>query len=64
MTTRKLTESLDSNPLAVGKPSRTRAEIDADIDALRDEAEEELREVERLQAECWREREPHHREQP
>ena len=38
-------------------PSRLAEEIDAEIEALRDDAEEEMQAVERLQEECRRARE-------
>lgn len=53
----KLMESLWADLPAAGRSSRTREEIDADIAALRDEAEGELLAVEQLQAEYRRERE-------
>jgi hypothetical protein len=42
---------------AGGRTPRTREEIDAEINALRDESEEEMQAVERLQEECRRTRE-------
>jgi len=42
---------------ARGHVPRTREEIDAEINALRDEAEEEMQAVERLHEECERSRE-------
>ena len=42
---------------ARGHVPRTREEIDAEINALRDEAEEEMQAVERLHEECMRSRE-------
>jgi len=39
---------------ARGLVPRTRQEIDAEIDAIRDEAEEEMREVEAIDEECQR----------
>ena len=43
---------------ARGHVPRTREEIDAEINALRDEAEEEMQAVERLHEECVRSRQP------
>jgi hypothetical protein len=40
-----------------GRTPRTQEEMDAEIDALRNEAEEELQAVERLQEECRQSRE-------
>ncbi|HQU43491.1 MAG: hypothetical protein B7Z73_10245, partial [Planctomycetia bacterium 21-64-5] len=37
---------------ARGHVPRTKEQIDAELNALRDEAEEEMRQVERLQEEC------------
>ncbi|HVS39929.1 MAG TPA: hypothetical protein VMS17_30505 [Gemmataceae bacterium] len=42
---------------ARGHVPRTREEIDAEINALRDEAEEEMQAIERLHEECIRSRE-------
>jgi hypothetical protein len=53
----KMMESLWADLHASGRPPRTREEIDAEIDALRNEAEDEMQAVERLQAECRRARE-------
>ena len=62
----KMMESIWADLLASGRPPRTREEIDAEIDALRSEAEEEMQAVERLQEECrWaREQAPGAGEQP
>ncbi len=53
----KIMDSLWADLRTGGRTPRTREEIDADIDALRDEAEEEMRAVEHLQEECRRARE-------
>jgi hypothetical protein len=53
----KMMESLWAAQLANGRTRRTREEIDAEITALRNESEEELQAVERLQDECRRARE-------
>ncbi len=50
-------ESIWAAQLAGGRTPRTREEIDAEITALRDEAEGEMQAVERLQEECRRARE-------
>ncbi len=50
-------ESIWAAQLASGRTPRTREEIDAEIEALRNEAEEEMQAVERLQEECRRARE-------
>ena len=50
-------ESIWAAQLAGGRTARTREEIDGEIDALRDESEEEMQAVERLQDECRRARE-------
>jgi hypothetical protein len=42
---------------ATGRTHRTREEIDSEIEASRNESEEEMRAVERLQEECRRARE-------
>jgi hypothetical protein len=59
-------ESLWADLRADGRTPRTAAEIDAEIDALRNEAEEEMQAVERLQEESRRAREQAQRakEQP
>ena len=44
-------ESIWTDLRAAGRIPRTREEIDAEINSLREEAEEEMNEVERLQAE-------------
>ncbi len=48
----KMMESIWTDLRAGGRTPRTREEIDAEIDALRNDAEEELQEVERLQEGC------------
>ena len=53
----KMMESIWVDLRASGRIPRTREEIDAEIEALRDEAEEEMQAVERLQEECRRTRE-------
>jgi hypothetical protein len=53
----KIMESLWADLRSGGRTPRTREEIDAEIDALGDEAEEEMQAVERLQEECRRARE-------
>jgi hypothetical protein len=53
----KLMESIWAAQRVSGRIPRTREEIDADLDALRNEAEEEMQAVERLQEECRRSRE-------
>jgi hypothetical protein len=53
----KMMESIWAAQLASGRSPRTREEIDAEIEALRDESEEEMQAVERLQEECRRARE-------
>ena len=53
----KMMESLWADLRTVGRTPRTRQEIDAEIDALRNEAEEEMQAVERLQDDCRRARE-------
>jgi hypothetical protein len=50
-------ESIWADLRAGDRTPRTRQEIDAEIDALRNEAEEEMQDVERLQEECRRARE-------
>jgi hypothetical protein len=50
-------ESIWAAQLASGRTPRTREEIDAEIRAMRDESEEEMQAVERLQEECRRARE-------
>ena len=62
----KMMESLWADLRADGRTPRTAAEIDAEIDALRNEAEEEMQAVERLQEESRRAREQAQRakEQP
>jgi hypothetical protein len=53
----KMRESIWAAQVASGRTPRTREEIDAEIAALHDESEEEMRAVERLQEECRRARE-------
>jgi hypothetical protein len=53
----KMMESIWAAQLASGRTPRTREEIDAEINALRDESEDEMRAVEQLQDECRRARE-------
>jgi hypothetical protein len=53
----RMMESIWAAQLASGRPSRTREEIDAEVEALRDESEEEMQAVERLQDEYRRVRE-------
>ena len=53
----KLMESIWADLRASGRTPRTQEEIDAEIDALRNEADEEMQAVERLQEECRRARE-------
>ena len=45
----KMMESIWADHRASGRPPRTREEIDAEIAAMRDEAEDEMQSVERLQ---------------
>jgi hypothetical protein len=52
----KMMESIWADLRASGRAPRTQEEIDAEIDALRNEAEEEMETVERLQEECRRAR--------
>jgi hypothetical protein len=53
----KMMESLWADLRTGGRTPRTREEIDAEIGALRNEAEDEMQAVERLQEECRRARE-------
>ncbi|MGC1720319.1 MAG: hypothetical protein WA746_15150 [Isosphaeraceae bacterium] len=53
----KMMESIWADLRTSGRVPRTQEEIDAEIDALRSEAEEEMQAVERLQDECRRARE-------
>ena len=53
----KMMESIWAAQLASGRTPRTLEEIDAEIEALRNESEEEMQAVERLQEECRRARE-------
>src|SRR5271157_4324180 len=53
----KMMESIWADLRTSGRLPRTQEEIDAEIDALRSEAEEEMQAVERLQDECRRARE-------
>lgn len=48
----KMMEGIWTDLQAGGHQPRTREEIDADIKALRDEAEEEMQAIERLHEEC------------
>ncbi|MFI5460734.1 MAG: hypothetical protein ACHRXM_35425 [Isosphaerales bacterium] len=48
----KMMESIWADQRASGRTPRAREEIDAEIEALRNEAEEEMQAVERLQEEC------------
>jgi len=50
-------EAIWSDLRTSGRTSRTREAIDREINALREEAEEEMQAVERLQKACWRARE-------
>jgi hypothetical protein len=50
----KMMESIWADLRADGRSPRTSEEIDAEIDALRNEAEEEMQAVEGLQEECRR----------
>lgn len=50
----KMMESLWADLRSGGRAPRTREEIDAEIDALRNEADEQMQAVERLQEECRR----------
>lgn len=50
-------EKVWAEQAARGHVPRTREEIDAEINALREEAEAEMQEVQRLQDECMRSRE-------
>jgi len=52
----KMMESIWADLRASGRTPRTREEIDAEVDALRGEAEEEMQALERLQEECRRAR--------
>jgi hypothetical protein len=49
---------------ARGYVPRTREEVDAEINQLRDEAEEEMQAVERLYEECERAREQQEQQEP
>jgi hypothetical protein len=53
----KMMESLWADLRTGGRTPRSREEIDAEIDALRNDAEEEMQAVENLQEECRRTRE-------
>jgi hypothetical protein len=53
----KMMESIWADQRTSGRVPRTQEEIDAEIVALRSEAEEEMQAVERLQDECRRARE-------
>jgi hypothetical protein len=52
----KMMESIWADRRASSRAPRTREEIDAEIEELRNEAEEEMQVVERLQDECRRDR--------
>ncbi len=52
--TRKVLEAIWEERKANGRKGRTKEEIDAEINALRDESEEEIREVEDLYNEVHR----------
>jgi hypothetical protein len=52
----RMMESIWSDLRASGRTPCTKEEIDAEIDALRNEAEDEMEAVERLQEECRRAR--------
>ncbi len=54
----KMMEGIWADLKANGHQPRTREEIDADIKTLRDEAEEEMQAIERLQEECRAAKEP------
>jgi len=56
----RMMESIWADQRASGRTPRTREEIDAEIEVLRNEAEEEMQAVERLQEECRRAREQDH----
>ncbi len=53
----EMMKSIWAAQLASGRTPRTREEIDAEIEALHDESEEEMQAVERLQEECRRAKE-------
>jgi hypothetical protein len=53
----KMMELIWADRRASSRPPRTREEMDAEIGALHDEAEDEVSAVERLQDECRRARE-------
>jgi coenzyme F420-reducing hydrogenase gamma subunit len=53
----KMMESIWVDQRVRGRTPRTREEIDAEIDALRNESEEEMQAVERLQEDCRQARE-------
>jgi hypothetical protein len=53
----KMMESIWDDQRARGRTPRTREEIDAEIEAMRNESEEEMQAVERLQEECRHARE-------
>jgi hypothetical protein len=52
----KMMESIWADRRAGGRTPRTREEIDAEIDVLRNDADEEAQAIERLQRACHRER--------
>jgi hypothetical protein len=53
----KMMESIWADRRASGQPPRSREQIDADIEAMRNESVEEALAVERLQAKCRADRE-------
>jgi len=53
----KMMESIWADHRATGRTPRTREDIDAEIESLRNEADEEMQAVERLQEECRQARE-------
>ena len=53
----RMMESIWADQCASERPTRTREEIDAEIEGIRNEAEEEMQAIERLQEECRRARE-------
>ena len=50
----RMMESIWADQRASGRTPRTREEIDAEIEVLRNEAEEEMQAVERVQEDCRR----------
>jgi hypothetical protein len=53
----KVLEQIRKEQQASGHVPRSKEEIDADIAAMREEDEERMQAIERLQQECWRARE-------